>query len=372
MAKAAVKTQTYKNFIGGQWVKPANGQMMDNLNPADTREVVGRFPASTAEDVEAAVKAAQEALPRWKAVPAPKRAEILYRAGEILMQRKEKFAQDMTREMGKVLKEARGDVQEAIDMTFYTAGEGRRLHGYTTPSEMPHKFAMCVRQPIGLCSLITPWNFPMAIPSWKMMPALICGNTLVIKPAEDTPLSTINLVKVLEEAGMPPGVVNIVCGTGPDVGAPLTSHDAVRLVSFTGSTATGTSVAETAARAGKICSLEMGGKNVIMIMEDADLDLAAEGAIWGAFGTSGQRCTASSRLVVHKKIYKKFVEKLTERAKTLRVGDGLDEKVEVGPVINQKAVDKILGYIAIGQQECQTAARRQATRQRQAQTGLFH
>jgi aldehyde dehydrogenase (NAD+) len=351
MAKAAIKIQTYKNYIGGQWVKPASGQMMDNLNPADTRQIVGRFPASTNEDVEAAIHAAQDALPRWKAVPAPKRAEILYRAGELLMQRKEKFAQDMTREMGKVLKEARGDVQEAIDMTFYTAGEGRRLHGYTTPSEMPHKFAMCVRQPIGVCSLITPWNFPMAIPSWKMMPALICGNTLVIKPAEDTPLSTINLVKVLEDAGLPPGVVNIVCGTGPEAGAPLTSHEAVRLVSFTGSTTTGTTVAENAARTGKVCSLEMGGKNVIMIMEDADLDLAAEGAVWGAFGTSGQRCTASSRLVVHKKVYKKFVEKLTERTKTLRIGNGLHESVDVGPVINKKAAEKIYNYILVGKQE---------------------
>lgn len=347
----AVKTQTYKNYIGGQWVKPANGQLTDNLNPADTRVVVGRFPASTIEDVNAAVDAASAAYPRWKATPAPRRAEILYRAGEILLQRKEQFAQEMTREMGKVLKEARGDVQEAIDMIFYTAGEGRRLHGYTTPSEMPNKFAMCVRQPIGLCSLITPWNFPMAIPSWKMMPALICGNTMVIKPAEDTPLSTINLVKVLEEAGLPKGVVNIVCGIGPDAGAPLTSHQDIRLVSFTGSTATGTIVAETAARTGKLCSLEMGGKNVIMIMEDADLDLAAEGAVWGAFGTTGQRCTASSRLVVHKKVYKKFVEKLTARARTLRIGNGLDEKVEVGPVINQKAVDKILSYIEIGKKE---------------------
>ena len=347
----AVKTQTYKNYIGGQWVKPANGQLTDNLNPADTREIVGRFPASTLEDVNAAVDAASAAYPRWKVTPAPRRAEILYRAGEILLQRKEQFAQAMTREMGKVLKEARGDVQEAIDMIFYTAGEGRRLHGYTTPSEMPNKFAMCVRQPIGLCSLITPWNFPMAIPSWKMMPALICGNTMVIKPAEDTPLSTINLVKILAEAGLPKGVVNIVCGIGPDAGAPLTSHQDIRLVSFTGSTATGTIVAETAARTGKLCSLEMGGKNVIMIMEDADLDLAAEGAVWGAFGTTGQRCTASSRLVVHKKVYKKFVEKLTARARTLRIGNGLDEKVEVGPVINQKAVDKILSYIEIGKKE---------------------
>ncbi len=351
MAKAALKKNTYKNFIGGEWVKPQSREYLDNLNPADTRENVGRFPASNEADVQAAIVAATAALPRWKTMPAPKRAEILYRAGEILMQRKEKLAQDMTREMGKVLKEARGDVQEAIDMIFYTAGEGRRLHGYTTPSEMPHKFAMCVRQPVGVCSLITPWNFPMAIPSWKMIPALICGNTLVIKPAEDTPLSTVNLVKVLEEAGLPKGVVNIVCGTGPEAGAPLSTHESVRLVSFTGSTATGTVVAENAARTGKICSLEMGGKNVIMIMEDADLDLAVEGAIWGAFGTSGQRCTASSRLVVHKKVYKKFVEKLIARARALRIGNGLDEKIEVGPVINQKAVDKILSYIEVGKKE---------------------
>lgn len=345
------KAENFKNYIGGRWVKPASGGYIENLNPADTRDVVGRFPASTREDVEAAVNAAREALPRWKAYPAPRRAEILYRAGQLLIERKEKFTRDMTREMGKVLKEAGGDVQEAIDMTFYTAGEGRRLHGYTTPSEMPNKFAMCVRQPVGTCALITPWNFPMAIPSWKMMPALICGNTLVIKPAEDTPLSTINLVKTLEEAGLPPGVVNIVMGTGEDAGAALVESDGVRLVSFTGSTTVGTLVAEHAAHTGKICSLEMGGKNVMMVMEDADLDLAAEGAVWGAFGTSGQRCTASSRLVVHKRVYKKFVEKLTERTRMLSVGDGRDPKVDVGPVINQSAVEKIMGYIEIGQRE---------------------
>jgi alpha-ketoglutaric semialdehyde dehydrogenase len=350
-AKLNHKTETYKNYVGGRWVKPAGGGYIDNINPADTRDVVGRFPASAREDVDAAVSAAREALPQWKAYPAPRRAEILYRAGQLLLARKGEFTRDMTREMGKVLKEAGGDVQEAIDMTFYTAGEGRRLHGYTTPSEMPSKFAMCVRQPVGLCALITPWNFPMAIPSWKMMPALICGNTLVIKPAEDTPLSTLNLVRALEEAGLPPGVVNVVMGAGEDAGAALVDADGVRLVSFTGSTSVGTLVAEGAARAGKICSLEMGGKNVIMIMEDADLDLAAEGAVWGAFGTSGQRCTASSRLVVHKKVYKKFVEKLTERTKTLRVGNGLDAKVDVGPVINRSAVEKIMGYIEIGQRE---------------------
>ncbi|HWQ35154.1 MAG TPA: aldehyde dehydrogenase family protein [Blastocatellia bacterium] len=350
-AKLNSKPEAYKNYIAGRWVRPASGAMMDNVNPADTREIIGRFPASTAEDVEAAVNAALEALPAWKRTPAPRRAEILYRAGQILIERKQRFAVDMTREMGKVLKEAGGDVQEAIDMTFYTAGEGRRLHGYTTPSELPDKFAMCVRQPIGVCGLITPWNFPMAIPSWKMMPALVCGNTVVIKPAEDTPLSTINLVRALSEAGLPPGVVNIVTGTGEAAGAPLTSQPGVSLISFTGSTDTGRIVAETTGRLGKICSLEMGGKNVIMIMEDADLDLAVEGAVWGAFGTSGQRCTASSRLVVHRKVYKKFVEKLTERTKGLRIGNGLDPKVEVGPVINQQAVDKIMGYIEIGQKE---------------------
>jgi aldehyde dehydrogenase (NAD+) len=350
-AKLSSRPEVFKNYIAGRWVKPGNGEMMDNLNPADTREVIGRFPASTAEDVDAAVNAAREAYPIWKRTPAPRRAEILYRAGQILIERKQQYTTDMTREMGKVLKEAGGDVQEAIDMIFYTAGEGRRLHGYTTPSELPDKLAMCVRQPVGLCGLITPWNFPMAIPSWKMIPALICGNTVVIKPAEDTPLSTINLVRALTDAGLPPGVVNIVTGTGAQAGAPLTANPAVNLVSFTGSTATGRSVAETAARTGKNCSLEMGGKNVIMIMDDADLDLAVEGAVWGAFGTSGQRCTASSRLVVHKKVYKKFVDKLTERTRTLRVGAGLDPKVEVGPVINQQAVDKIMGYIEIGQSQ---------------------
>ncbi|HMV46468.1 MAG TPA: aldehyde dehydrogenase family protein [Blastocatellia bacterium] len=347
-AKQSTKTETYKNYIAGRWVKPAAGQTMENRNPADTRELIGMFPASTDEDVEAAVAAAREAAPKWKATPAPKRAEMLYKLGQILIDRKEQYSVEMTREMGKVLKEARGDVQEAIDMTFYAAGEGRRLFGYTTPSELQNKMAMCVRQPVGLCAMITPWNFPMAIPSWKMMPALVCGNTLVIKPAEDTPLSTVNLVKAAEAAGIPPGVINVVMGRGEDAGAPLTTHRDVRLVSFTGSTETGRIVSTNAAQHGKICSLEMGGKNVIMVMDDADIDLAAEGTVWGAFGTSGQRCTASSRIVVHKAVYKQFVEKLTEKAKALRVGNGLKKTVEVGPVINQAAVDKILGYIEIG------------------------
>lgn len=343
--------KTYHNFIAGQWVPSLSGETFENINPADTRDSIGRFPLSGLDDVNRAVAAAQNAFDKWRKRPAPRRAEILFRLGEILIRNKDAFAAEMTREMGKVLKESGGDVQEAIDCTYYTAGEGRRLHGFTTPAEMPDKFAMCVRQPVGLCGLITPWNFPMAIPSWKLIPALVCGNTVVIKPAEDTPLSTYNLVKACEEAGVPPGVVNLVTGYGETAGAPLTNHSSLRLISFTGSTQTGRLVAAACAERNAICSLEMGGKNVIIVMDDADIDLAVDGAVWGAFGTSGQRCTASSRLVVHKKIYKKFVRKLVERARDLRIGNGADKKTEMGPVINKAAVEKITGYIEIGLRE---------------------
>ena len=347
--RATVKT--YHNYIGGKWVPSAGGETFENINPADTQDVVGRFPLSTREDVYAAINAAQEAFNRWRRTPAPRRAELLFRLGEILIRNKESFTADMTREMGKVLQEAGGDVQEAIDCTYYTAGEGRRLHGFTTPAEMPDKFAMCVRQPVGLCGLITPWNFPMAIPSWKLIPALICGNTVVIKPAEVTPLSTYNLVKACEEAGIPAGVVNLVCGAGETAGAAMTTHPALRLISFTGSTETGRLVASACADRNAICSLEMGGKNAIIVMDDADIDLAIEGALWGAFGTSGQRCTASSRLIVHKKVYKRFSTKLVERTQALRIGNGADPRTNVGPVINADAVKKIMEYINIGQHE---------------------
>ena len=346
--KTSVKT--YKNYIGGEWVKSASGEYFDNVNPADTSDVVGRFPRSTAEDVNKAVEAAKEAATKWRRTPAPKRAEILFKLGEILRDNKETFTREMTREMGKVLKEAGGDVQEAIDCTYYTAGEGRRLHGFTTKAEMPNKYAMCERQPVGLCGLITPFNFPMAIPSWKLIPALVCGNTVVMKSGEDVPLSTINLVKACEQAGIPKGVINVINGFA-EPGEALVNHDDVRLISFTGSTDTGRIIAEQCARNNKIVSLEMGGKNAIIVMDDADVDNAVEGSLWGAFGTSGQRCTASSRLVVHKKVYKKFCEKLVERVKKLKVGNGLDAKTEVGPVINQAAMDKIMSYIEIGQKE---------------------
>jgi aldehyde dehydrogenase (NAD+) len=344
-------TKTYHNYIGGDWVKSSSGEWFENLNPADTSDIVGRFPKSNADDVNHAVDAAKSAAKRWRLTPAPRRAEILFRLGEILRENKDRYTREMTREMGKVLKEAGGDVQEAIDCTYYTAGEGRRLHGFTTPAEMPDKFAMCVRQPVGLCGLITPFNFPMAIPSWKLIPALVCGNTVVLKSGEDVPLSALNLVKACEQAGIPKGVVNLINGHGADVGAALVNHKDVRLISFTGSTDTGRIIAEQCARDNRLVSLEMGGKNAIIIMDDADIDNAVEGSLWGAFGTSGQRCTASSRLVVHKKIYKKFAEKLVERVKRLRVGNGLDAKTEVGPVINQDAMEKILSYIEIGQKQ---------------------
>ncbi|KXK00767.1 MAG: NAD-dependent aldehyde dehydrogenase [Acidobacteria bacterium OLB17] len=351
-AKRSAKTSVkkYANYIGGEWVSSSSGQYFDNINPADTTDIVGRFPDSTAEDVDRAVEAANDAAVRWRRTPAPRRAELLFTLGEILRAKKDRFSSEMTREMGKVLKETGGDVQEAIDCTYYTAGEGRRLHGFTTPAEMPNKFAMCVRQPVGICGLITPFNFPMAIPSWKLIPALVCGNTVVLKSGEDVPLSSLNLVKACEEAGIPKGVVNLVNGAR-DAGAALVANDDVRLISFTGSTTTGKKIAEACARDNKIVSLEMGGKNAIIVMDDADIDNAVEGSLWGAFGTSGQRCTASSRLVVHKKVYKKFCAKLVERTKALRVGNGLDPKTDVGPVINERQMEKILSYIEIGKDQ---------------------
>jgi aldehyde dehydrogenase (NAD+) len=347
----SVAPRVFKNFINGEWVESRSGKAYENRNPANTDELVGMFVSSTSEDVDAAVGAAKEAYKKWRLVPAPKRAEILFRAAEILVQRKEEYSKDMTREMGKVLAETRGDVQEAIDMTYYMAGEGRRLFGQTTPSELPNKFAMSVRQSIGVCGMITPWNFPMAIPSWKMTPALISGNTVVLKPAEDTPLSSYHLVQVLTEAGIPPGVVNIVSGDGPGAGAPLAASADVPVVSFTGSTAVGRLIAETCAPSFKHCSLEMGGKNIIVVMDDANLDLAVDGAVWGGFGTTGQRCTAASRVAVHKSIYHEFVTRFVDRVKVLRVGDGLDSGVDMGPCINEQQLKTVMEYVEIGKNE---------------------
>jgi acyl-CoA reductase-like NAD-dependent aldehyde dehydrogenase len=340
----------YDNYIGGRWMRSASDGIIENRNPANSTDLIGVFPDSSADDALAAIASAKAAFQSWRLVPAPKRAEILFRAAQLLMERKEQFARDMTREMGKILDETRGDVQEAIDMTFYIAAEGRRMYGQTVPSELPDKWAMSMRQPIGVCAIITPWNFPMAIPSWKIIPALVCGNTVVFKPSELTPLSAVNFVRVLEEAGVPPGVVNMVTG-GPIIGEMFTTHQDVAVVSFTGSTAVGREVNQNAAPYFKKVHLEMGGKNCIMIMDDANLELALEGCVWGGFGTTGQRCTAASRVIVHEQVYDRFVEQFVARVRTLHVGDGLDPKTQMGPSISEKQLSKVIGYVDIGKKE---------------------
>ena len=338
---------TYHNLIGGEWMPAASGKTTLNVNPADHEDIVGAFPSSGPEDVAKAVAAAKKAFATWRLVPAPKRAEILVRAGNLLQQRKEQFARDMTREMGKVLAETRGDVQEAIDEAFYVAGEGRRLFGQTTPSELQNKFAMSIRMPVGVVGLITPWNFPMAIPSWKLFPALVGGNTCVIKPATDTPLSVYNLVQTLVDAGLPDGVVNIVSGSGGATGNALVEHPDVRAISFTGSSEVGSHVAERAAATFKPVSLEMGGKNAQIVLDDANLELALDGALWGAFGTTGQRCTATSRILLQRGIAEKFAGEFVARVKRLKIGNGLDESVQVGPQVNKSQIETSAKYVEI-------------------------
>ena len=346
---------TFHNYIDGQWKASVSVRTFENRNPANTDDLIGLFPDSTSSEAEAAIHAARGAYDTWRLVPAPKRAELLFRAAQLLVERKEQLARDMTREMGKVLDETRGDVQEAIDMTYFIAGEGRRMYGQTVPSELPDKYAMSVRQPLGVCAIITPWNFPMAIPSWKIIPALVCGNTVVFKPSELTPLSGLNFVRVLEEAGIPPGVVNMVTG-GPAVGELLTTHPDISVVSFTGSTAVGRLVNQNAAPSFKKVHLEMGGKNCIIVLDDANLELALEGCLWGGFGTTGQRCTAASRVIVHDKVHDQFVQRFVARARTLRVGDGSRPETQVGPSISEKQLDKVIGYVTIGREEGATLA----------------
>lgn len=335
------------HLIGGQWVESTGGKHFQTTNPA-TGETLADLSEGSAADVDKAVAAANKAFKSWRLVPAPKRGEILFRAGQLLMERKEDMARLMTQEMGKVLAEARGDVQEAIDMTFYMAGEGRRLAGQVVPSELPNKWAMTMRDPVGVVGAITPWNFPVAIPSWKIMPALIAGNTVVIKPASDTPLCVVALIKILEEAGVPAGVLNMVMGPGSVVGTALLEHPDVPIISFTGSTEAGTIVAVEAAKRLKRVSLEMGGKNAIIVMDDADLDLALEGILWSAFGTSGQRCTAASRVIVHRSVQGALEERLKARIEQLRLGNGLDSGTDIGPVINKGQLQRIHGMVQAG------------------------
>ena len=350
-AEGLRSTREYKNYIDGQWISSRTGKTFENRNPADNDDLIGTFQESDESDANAAVEAAHRAFEKWRLTPAPRRAEILYRVGEILRRDKEKIAREMTREMGKVFQETKGDVQEAIDMAYLAAGEGRRMYGQTTPSELPNKFAMSIRMPLGVAGLITPWNFPIAIPAWKSMAALICGNTVVIKPASFTPLSVLMLAEAFEEAGLPKGVFNVVTGGGKEVGEPLLKHPKVAVISFTGSTQVGREISTVCAPNFKHLHLEMGGKNVIMVMDDADIDLAVDGALWGAFGTAGQRCTAASRIVVHKNVYDQFVEKLAGRAKTLRVGYGLDPKTDMGPNVSEGQLKTVQKYVKIGKDE---------------------
>ena len=341
----------FQNYIGGKWVDSKTGRTFENRNPANWEELVGTFPLSNKEDVDQAVKAARKAFETWRLVPAPKRGDMLKKVGDLLTKYKEEIAEQMTREMGKVLLETRGDVQEGIDTAYYAASEGRRLFGHTVPSELPNKFNMAMRVPIGVAAIITPWNFPMAIPTWKIFPALLCGNTVVFKPASDTPATATRLVEILLEAGVPPGVINIVHGGGSEVGISLVEHPDVDLVSFTGSTGVGKRISEIASKTLKRVSLELGGKNAQIVMDDANLELALEGVLWGAFGTTGQRCTATSRLIVHEKVYDKFVDMVVDHTKKLRLGDGLKPNVDVGPCVNEGQQRTVDEYVKIGTEE---------------------
>jgi aldehyde dehydrogenase (NAD+) len=343
-------TMQFYNYIGGQWRPASSGKTFLNINPADTSDIIGEFPQSTDSDVRMAAEAAREAYKTWRLMPAPKRGDLLRKAGQILEARKDELAREMTREMGKIFTETKGDVQEAIDTAYYAATEGRRLFGYTVPSELPNKFAMSIRQPIGVAGCITPWNFPLAIPSWKIFPALLCGNTVVFKPAMDTPKTAHTFVEILIEAGIPEGVINLVHG-GDDAGKAVVADPNIQLISFTGSSETGKIVAQHCAAQHKRVSLEMGGKNAVILMDDADLQLALDGVVWGAFGTTGQRCTATSRLLLHEKIHDKFIEMLVGRVERLRVGNGNDAGVDMGPVINAEQMQRILDYIELGKQE---------------------
>ena len=347
---AILGTKTHQNYIAGEWCDAASGETFESTSPANG-DAIGAFPRSGEEDVNRAVAAAKAAYEEWRLVPAPKRGEILFRFGQLLAEQKEELAQLMSREMGKVLAEARGDVQEAIDMSFYMGGEGRRLHGQTTPSELRDKFQMSVRTPIGIVGVITPWNFPIAIPSWKTLPALVAGNAIVFKPATDTPTLGQRYVELFVEAGLPAGVLNIVHGGGGEVGEALVRHPDVRVISLTGSRETGVAVLKAAAEGLKHVHLELGGKNAIIVLNDADLDLAVEGIVWSAFGTSGQRCTAASRVIVQRSVYEELQRKLVAAAEALRLGVGWDDDTDVGPVINQRALEKIHSYTGIGKDE---------------------
>lgn len=348
MKMVEVKTKKLANYINGEWVEVEKTTPV--INPA-TGEAILDVPLSDYESVDAAVQAAKKAQKEWAMIPAPQRAEVLYRVGYLLKERKEEISQLLTMENGKVIEEARGEVQEGIDMAFYMAGEGRRLFGQTTPAELKDKFAMSVRAPIGVVGIITPWNFPIAIATWKSFPAIVAGNAVVWKPATETPIMAYELAKVFEEAGLPKGVINVVFGSGSEIGDAMVHHKDIRVISFTGSNDVGRNIAAECGRQLKKVSLEMGGKNAVIVMDDADLDLAVEGILWSAFGTSGQRCTACSRVIVHEDVKEALEERLLVAMETLTIGNGLDESIKVGPIINKGGIEKIKKYIEIGKEE---------------------
>jgi acyl-CoA reductase-like NAD-dependent aldehyde dehydrogenase len=343
--------QTYQNFIAGEWRNSKSGATFNSTNPANTDEIVGYFQKSSTADLDEAVAAARQAQPAWAATPAPERGEVLQRTALLLEQRREELAALMTREMGKVLKETRGDVQTAIDVAKFIAGEGRRAEGETIPSGLRNKFCMTIRQPLGIVGIITPWNFPMAIPAWKTFPALLAGNTVILKPASDTPLLSLKMAEILHEAGLPAGVLNVITGPGGVLGDALVSHKGVNMISLTGSTEVGRHVAEICGRDLRRCTLELGGKNAVIVLEDADLDLAVESVAWGAFGTTGQRCTATSRVIVHKTVQQAFTDRLVAAAEKLSIGNGLDPQIDMGPLVNKGRVKAVHEYTRVGQQE---------------------
>jgi len=361
-----------QNYIDGRWVDSTSGETFEDTDPANG-EMIATATKSVAADVDRAVDAAERAFEGWRLIPAPGRGEILYRAGEILLRRKDELAREMTREMGKVLAEARGDVQEGIDMTYYIAGEGRRQFGDVVPAELPNKWAMSVRHPQGVVAAITPWNFPLAIPTWKIMPALVLGNTVVFKPASYTPLLAVRLVEVLEEAGLPKGVLNLVLGSGSELGDHLVTHPGIDLISFTGSSETGAHISELAGRLLKRVSCELGGKNAIVVMDDADLDLAIDGIVWSAFGTSGQRCTAASRVISHRGVANDLIDRLVGRAKKLRLGHGLEDSTDIGPLVSKSQLERVHSYIPVAEKEGATiAAGGHVAREGALAKGFFH
>ncbi len=345
------QAQTYQNFIAGAWRASKSGATFSSTNPANTDEIVGYYQQSTIADLEETVAEARKAQPAWAAMPAPERGEVLSRAAVILERRKEELAALMTREMGKVLKETRGDVQTAIDVAKFIAGEGRRAEGETIPSALNNKFCMTIRQPLGVVGIITPWNFPLAIPAWKTFPALLAGNAVILKPASDTPLLSLKMAEILHEAGLPAGVLNVITGPGGVLGDALASHKGVNMISLTGSTEVGRHVAEICGRDLRRCALELGGKNAVIVLEDADLKLAVESVVWGGFGTTGQRCTATSRVIVHQAIEQEFTERLVAAAGKLKIGNGLDPQIDMGPLVNKGRVKAVHEYTQVGRQE---------------------